>query len=151
MLSDGRNETRAVTERRRKQGGRLRPDHMSDGYSPVSPRLTARFTVSFPVYHVVGPSLPISSRPVLPVSLRPEGPAPPGETGWNRMRWEENSRAKILSPKVVRSLGVSVGSSVSIGWPLSSPPFPLIVYHSCRSLTSSFPSLPLRETMEGRR
>ena len=25
---------------------------------------------------------------------------------------------------------------VSIGWPLSSPPFPLIVYHSCRSLTS---------------
>lgn len=27
VLSDGRNETRAVTERRRKQGGRLRPDH----------------------------------------------------------------------------------------------------------------------------
>ena len=26
MLSDERNETRAVTERRRKQGGRLRPD-----------------------------------------------------------------------------------------------------------------------------
>ena len=25
---------------------------------------------------------------------------------------------------------------VSIGWPLSSPPFSLIVYHSCRSLTS---------------
>ena len=30
---------------------------MSDGYSPVSPRLTARFTVSFPVYHVLGSML----------------------------------------------------------------------------------------------